>query len=424
MASSHKIDLDEMHRFASHLAILAGVYLRDQALQRASSQSGAQYDLELTIKENAADLVTKADKHAEEMISAAILQRYSNHKIIGEESYSAGQDKRFLLTEVGSLTLQGNSKESHVLPTDHQEPTWIIDPLDGTVNYVHLFPTCCVSVGFCLNRVPVAGAIFAPILGGLHPTNASGSLYSAAQGLGSWSTPISFPYEDATLLTIPKDSSTEKPAPWLHATPLPYLAPQPIPPEAPKGCLFLAEWGKARADHPGSNLSKKVATLHNFAAEIGGRGGKGGMVHGMRSLSSAALDMVYVATGAVDIFWEGGCWEWDVCAGIIIVNEAGGRVVPSQCPAGLEEQDDIPEADLGSRLYLAIRPCASTQGETATQAQDRLIREVWRRCEKLDYSTKRDNSYRGLGQGETQTYWKPEIPKKPKVLKGGLARED
>ncbi|SCZ96398.1 BZ3500_MvSof-1268-A1-R1_Chr8-2g10167 [Microbotryum saponariae] len=387
MASSHKIDLDEMHRFASHLAILAGVYLRDQALQRASRQSGAYYDLELTIKENAADLVTKADKHAEDMISTAILQKYPNHKIIGEESYSAGQDKRFLLTE---------------------EPTWIIDPLDGTVNYVHLFPTCCVSVGFCLNKVPVAGAIFAPILGGLHPTNASGSLYSAAQGLGSWSTPISFPYEDATLLTIPKDSSTEKPAPWLHATPLPYLAPQPIPPEAPKGFLFLAEWGKARADHPGSNLSKKVATLHNFAAEIGGRGGKGGMVHGMRSLGSAALDMVYVATGAVDIFWEGGCWEWDVCAGIIIVNETGGRVVPSQCPAGLEEQDDIPEADLGSRLYLAIRPCASTQGETATQAQDRLIREVWRRCEKLDY-------------GETQTHWKHEIPKEPKVEGGRIS---
>ncbi|SCV67187.1 BQ2448_5833 [Microbotryum intermedium] len=198
MSTSDDIDLDEVHRFASHLAILAGVYLGDQALQRASRQSGAHYDLELTIKENAADLVTKADKHAEEMISTAILQKYPQHK-------------------------------------------------------------------------------------------------------------------------------------------------------------------------------------------------------------------VYVATGAVDIFWEGGrslpivqswgpnlcgnltplpltgCWEWDVCAGTIIVNEAGGRVVPSQCPPGLEEQGDIPEADLGSRLYLAIRPCASTTEETATQAQDRLIREVWRRCEKLDY---------------------------------------
>jgi len=44
-----------------------------------------------------------------------------------------------------------------------------------------------------------------------------------------------------------------------------------------------------------------------MAAEVGGREGKGGMVHGVRSLGSAALDLVYVATGAVDIFWEGGC---------------------------------------------------------------------------------------------------------------------
>lgn len=72
------------------------------------------------------------------------------------------------------------------------------------------------------------------------------------------------------------------------------------------------QWGKARADGPESNLTKKVNTLWNFAAAIGARGGKGSMVHGLRSLGSAALDMAYVATGAIDIFQESGCWEWDV----------------------------------------------------------------------------------------------------------------
>ena len=86
---------------------------------------------------------------------------------------------------------------------------------------------------------------------------------------------------------------------------LPYLAPAPFPRDAPKGCLFTAEWGKARSDAPGSNLTKKVNTFWNMAAEVGGRGGKGGMVHGIRSLGSAALDLVYVATGATDIWWEG-----------------------------------------------------------------------------------------------------------------------
>ncbi|ORY88681.1 QA-X protein [Leucosporidium creatinivorum] len=360
------LDLQELHSFAATLAIDAGSYLREQALARASRNpvNGQHYDLELEIKENSSDLLTKVDLHCEALISGAIQKRFPDHKIIGEESYSAGQDKRFLLTD---------------------DPTWIIDPLDGTVNFVHLFPTCCVSVGFCVNKKPVAGAIFAPLLNGLHATNASGSLYSAAEGLGSWSTPISFPFDPSVLTPPPTSSSASPPVPFHHAVPLPYLAPQPIPADAPKGCLFLAEWGKARSDAPSSNLTKKVNTLWNMAAEIGGRGGKGGMVHGMRSLGSAALDMVYVATGAVDIFWEGGCWEWDVCAGTIIVTEAGGRVVPSQPPAFLRDGDAIPDADLGSRLYLAIRPCASTEKETATEAQNRLIKEVWRRCENLDY---------------------------------------
>ena len=148
------------------------------------------------------------------------------------------------------------------------------------------------------------------MLNGLHPTNAQGALYSAALGYGSWSTPVSFPFDPSVLTPPETSSSSSPPNPFLHAVPLPYLAPQPIPADAPKGCLFTAEWGKARSDAPTSNLTKKVNTLWNMAAEIGGRGGKGGMVHGLRSLGSAALDMVYVATGAVDIFWEGGCWEW------------------------------------------------------------------------------------------------------------------
>lgn len=123
-----------------------------------------------------------------------------------------------------------------------------------------------------------------------------------------------------------------------------------------------------------------------MAGEIGGRNGKGGMVHGVRSLGSAALDMALVATGAVDIFWECGCWEWDIAAGAIILTEAGGRFVASQ-PVSEEVEigGPIPHANLGSRLYLAIRPCSATPGESVIEAQDRVVREVWRRCEKMDY---------------------------------------
>lgn len=57
-----------------------------------------------------------------------------------------------------------------------------------------------------------------------------------------------------------------------------------LPMNAPKGCTFGCEWGKDRRDIPGGNLERKVESFVNMAGEIGGRGGKGGMVHGVRSL--------------------------------------------------------------------------------------------------------------------------------------------
>ena len=54
--------------------------------------------------------------------------------------------------------------------------------------------------------------------------------------------------------------------------------------DAPKGCIFSCEWGKDRRDLQGGNMYRKVGSFMNMAAEIGGRGGKGGMVHGVRSL--------------------------------------------------------------------------------------------------------------------------------------------
>lgn len=82
----------------------------------------------------------------------------------------------------------------------------------------------------------------------------------------------------------------------------------PLPESAPKGCIFSCEWGKDRRDIPDGNLHRKVNTFMNMAAELGSREGKGGMVHGVRSLGSATLDLAYVAMGSFDIWWEGGCW--------------------------------------------------------------------------------------------------------------------
>jgi myo-inositol-1(or 4)-monophosphatase len=69
-------------------------------------------------------------------------------------------------------------------------------------------------------------------------------------------------------------------------------------------CIFSCEWGKDRRYIPDGNLQRKVESFVNMASEVGGRDGKGGMVHGVRSLGSATLDLAYCAMGSFDIWWE------------------------------------------------------------------------------------------------------------------------
>ncbi|RMZ86732.1 hypothetical protein DV736_g6047, partial [Chaetothyriales sp. CBS 134916] len=274
-------------------------------------------------KLNAVDIVTQTDNDVEEFIHSAITKAYPTHHFIGEETYSKGTtSKEYLITSA---------------------PTWIVDPLDGTVNFTHGFPMFCVSIALAVNGHPVIGVIYAPLLN---------QLFSACKGQGAWLN---------------------------ETTRLPILgqALGPLPPDAPKKCILGCEWGKDRRDQPDSNLHRKVESFVNMAAEIGGRGGKGGMVHGVRSLGSATMDLAYTAMGSFDIRWEGGCWEWDVAAGICLLEEAGGLVTTANPPEGWEaEGRKIETAKLGGRLYLAIRPATDARdgSETGRQSQERVVR--------------------------------------------------
>lgn len=231
------------------------------------------------------------------------------------------------------------------------KPTWCVDPLDGTVNYTHLFPMFCVSIGFIVNGKAVIGVIYAPF---------TAQLFSACKGRGAWL------------------NETQR---------LPLVKNNPLPANAPQGCVLSVEWGKDRKDTYDGNMHRKVDSFLTMAAEPSGRGSMGGMVHGVRSLGSATLDLAYVAMGAFDIWWEGGCWEWDVAAGIAIVQEAGGLVTTANPPEDTQNSP-IEDVRLGSRLYLAIRPAGPSPatGESARQSQERVVREVWRRVRHLDYS--------------------------------------
>lgn len=79
------------------------------------------------------------------------------------------------------------------------------------------------------------------------------------------------------------------------------------------------------------------------------------------------------------------CWEWDVCAGIALLLEAGGHVVDANPPPSAsplwDAESTLPLAELGGRRYLAVRPCAGGRKE-----QERVMREVWRRVEPFTYA--------------------------------------
>ncbi|KKA29896.1 hypothetical protein TD95_001498 [Thielaviopsis punctulata] len=323
-------ELQEIYAFAVQLGKDAGAKLVQAATARFSGAGRAEQGSEE--KDSSVDIVTKADQDMEAFIRVAITAKYPTHKFIGEESYSAGASRDYLVTDA---------------------PTWIVDPIDGTVNFTHLFPMFCLSIGFVVRGQPVIGVVNAPFLS---------QLFSACRGHGAW-----------------LNETQQLP---LLRSPVP-----PIPPAAPKGCIFSCEWGKDRKFRDHGNMRSKVESFVNMAAELGSRDGKGGMVHGMRSLGSATLDLAYTAMGAFDIWWEGGCWEWDVAAGIAILKEAGGIITTANPPPEADiETIEIPDAKLGGRLYLAIRPAGPSDTETARQGQERAVRETWKRVHKLDYT--------------------------------------
>jgi myo-inositol-1(or 4)-monophosphatase len=207
-------------------------------------------------------------------------------------------------------------------------PTFIVDPIDGTVNFVHGFPCACVSLGFAIGRIPTVGVVYNP---------STKNLYSAIRGKGAY-----------------LNRETRLPLKGNNVEPLSGLA----------NALIAIEWG---SDRSGQNWETKIRTFE----KLGQSKEKGGaMVRSMRSLGSAALNICAVAEGTLDLYWEGGCWEWDVCAGWVILAEAGGIMVDGS-PGGWETR-------LDGRKYLAVR--------SAPAGQKAIVEEFWSYIQgKLEY---------------------------------------
>jgi myo-inositol-1(or 4)-monophosphatase len=216
---------------------------------------------DITLK-GAIDPVTESDFASQETIISLIRQTFPDHGILAEETMDAGD-------EVGE-----RAKGRRPLPSPQKTipPAyrWIIDPLDGTVNFAHGFPMFCVSIAFEAAGIVEYGVVYDPMREELFEASRRGGAFVNGRPL--------------------KVSRVERLEASLVATGFPYDIRDRLP-------ETLARMGRVMA-----------------------------VSQGLRRAGSAALDLAYVAAGRLDGFFEENLKPWDTAAGILLVAEAGGMV--------------------------------------------------------------------------------------------------
>ena len=207
--------------------------------------SRASNDLDkLTVELKAPnDFVSEVDRAAEAAIIEVLKQAYPQHSILAEES--------------------GESKTE----SDYQ---WIIDPLDGTTNFLHGFPQYCVSIALSVKGSVSQGVIYDPT---------RNELFTASKGGGAF-------LNDRRLRVSKKIQLQE--------------------------CLI----GTGFPSREMHNFDRYIATFKDLTPKCAG----------IRRPGAAALDLAYVAAGRYDGFWEMGLSAWDMAAGALMIKEAGGLV--------------------------------------------------------------------------------------------------
>jgi len=198
--------------------------------------------LEITSK-GRNDYVSEIDRSAEREIIDIVRKHYPEHAILAEESGRSGE----------------------------HDTVWIIDPLDGTTNFLHGFPVFAVSIAVEQRGRLEIGVVYDPM---------RQEVFTAARGAGA--------HLENHRMRVSKQRTLEG---ALLATGFPY-----------------------RQDEPYAD--EYFAMLRTLSAQVAG----------IRRPGSAALDLAYVAAGRVDGFWELGLKPWDTAAGTLLIQEAGGRV--------------------------------------------------------------------------------------------------
>jgi len=227
-------------------------------INRAALEGGA---LEVKAK-NKNDFVTQVDKAAEQAIIGVIRTAYPEHRILAEES--------------------GDT------PGARPEYLWVIDPLDGTTNYIHGFPQYCVSIALEHKGVLAQAVVYDP---------GKNERFTASRGRGA--------FLDDRRIRVSKCLQLKD---ALVGTGFPFK-------ELSRLDLYL----------------RQLRTLMTSCA-------------GVRRAGAAALDLAYVAAGRLDAFWEMGLSRWDMAAGALLIQEAGGMAADLQGGADFLDRGEIAAA--------------------------------------------------------------------------------
>lgn len=188
------------------------------------------------------DFVTEVDQAAEQAVIQILLKAFPDHAILAEESGAHG-------------------KSDYV---------WIIDPLDGTTNFIHGFPQYCVSIGLKYKDSVTQAVIYDP---------GRNELFTATRGHGA--------YLNDRRMRVSKRTQLED---SLIGTGFPF--------------------------REFKHMSEYIAAMRKVMAQT----------VGVRRAGAAALDLAYVAAGRLDGFWEMGLAPWDMAAGSLLIQESGGLV--------------------------------------------------------------------------------------------------
>jgi myo-inositol-1(or 4)-monophosphatase len=226
--------LDQIEKVARAAILEAGKLIGDKLGSISFSQVQAKAPF---------DYVTTVDKESESLILDQIRKHFPDHYIMSEETPNRGLQ-------------QGIS--------------WIIDPLDGTTNFIHGFPFVAVSIAVCEDMQPLLGLVLDPV---------RQELFYAERGAGAY-------LNGKRIYTSEPPSLGEA----LIATGFPHRT-RPL-------------------------LEPYLNTFRSIFQTVSG----------IRRAGAAALDLAYLAAGRVDGFWEAGLKAWDVAAGSLLVTEAGGTV--------------------------------------------------------------------------------------------------